>query len=94
MGTSEFASEDRRLLTELDQKLNRVLGQLDQLQAQQPGALSIEDFCATYGIGQTKVFELIAAGQIHSVKVGRRRLIPIASAQAWLTAQNQIGQAS
>ncbi|MBV9871839.1 MAG: excisionase family DNA-binding protein [Frankiaceae bacterium] len=31
------------------------------------------------GIGRSKLFELMAAGQIESVKVGRSRLIPAAA---------------
>ena len=28
------------------------------------------------GVGRSKIFELIASGQLRSVRVGRRRLVP------------------
>jgi excisionase family DNA binding protein len=31
------------------------------------------------GLGRTKLHELIAAGEVRSVKIGRRRLIPMAA---------------
>jgi excisionase family DNA binding protein len=31
---------------------------------------------AVLGLGKTKVFELLASGQLESVVVGRRRLVP------------------
>ena len=37
---------------------------------------TIPDACAVTGIGTTKLYELINAGQIRLVKVGRRSLIP------------------
>lgn len=36
---------------------------------------SIESTMAQLGIGRSKVYELIASGQLRSVKVGRRRLV-------------------
>ncbi len=42
------------------------------------------------GLGRTKIYELIAAGELRTVKIGRRRLIPasaIAEYVAWLESQ-------
>lgn len=36
---------------------------------------SIESTMAQLGLGRSKVYELIAAGELRSVKVGRRRLV-------------------
>ena len=35
------------------------------------------------GIGRTKIAELIASGELASVKLGRRRLIPFAALEAF-----------
>jgi excisionase family DNA binding protein len=36
----------------------------------------ISDAAVNLGIGRTKLFELIAGGEIQTVTIGRRRLIP------------------
>jgi excisionase family DNA binding protein len=41
----------------------------------------IKNFCAAYGVGKTKTYELIASGHLESVKIGRKRLITDASAR-------------
>jgi excisionase family DNA binding protein len=46
--------------------------------------MSIQAFCAWAGIGRTKVYEEIEAGRLSTVKVGRRRLVPMQQAQLWL----------
>jgi len=35
------------------------------------------------GIGRTKTFELIATGQLHSIKIGKRRLIAVDELRAF-----------
>lgn len=40
------------------------------------GALVIEDAVRFSGIGRTTLYAMIAAGEIASVKIGKRRLIP------------------
>jgi excisionase family DNA binding protein len=39
-------------------------------------AESVEDFAIRAGLGRTTIFRLIKDGQLESIKVGRRRLIP------------------
>lgn len=51
------------------------------------GALSLQEFLHWSGLGRTKTLEEIATGRLHAVKVGRRLLIPVASAELWLAAQ-------
>ena len=48
------------------------------------GAFSVPDFCNWAGIGRTKVYEEIDAKRLPVVKVGKRTLIRVADAQAWL----------
>jgi excisionase family DNA binding protein len=38
--------------------------------------LPINDAAPLIGIGRTKLFELLASGEIESVTIGKRRLIP------------------
>lgn len=49
-----------------------------------PALMSIQAFCAWSGIGRTKAYEEIEAGRLSTVKVGRRRLVPMQQAQLWL----------
>lgn len=39
------------------------------------------------GIGRTKLYEALSSGALVSFKIGTRRLIRIASLEAWLAAQ-------
>jgi hypothetical protein len=48
------------------------------------GALRIKDFCREYGIGSTRLWEVINSGALDVRRVGRRVLITRASAEAWL----------
>ncbi|QUD86953.1 helix-turn-helix domain-containing protein [Phenylobacterium montanum] len=38
-------------------------------------AYRISEASAAYGLGKTKLYELISSGQLPSIKVGRRRLV-------------------
>lgn len=42
--------------------------------------ISVRQFCQTYSIGRTKAYELIAQNRIETVKLGRKRLITVSSA--------------
>jgi len=45
---------------------------------------SIEDVIARTSLGRSKVYELLASGELGSVKVGRRRLIPARSLEEFV----------
>jgi hypothetical protein len=51
------------------------------------GAFNLKEFLAWSGIGRTKALEEIAARKLQAVKVGRRLLIPVDAAKAWLADQ-------
>ena len=57
------------------------MGQVTKTQATlaegelEPLAVTVKTGCRLTGLGPTKMYELIAAGVIDSVKVGNRRLI-------------------
>ena len=50
----------------------------------QRAAYSVEEAAAAIGIGRTYVFQLIKEGNLQTVKVGRRRLVPTKEVHALL----------
>jgi excisionase family DNA binding protein len=61
-----------------------------------PAFLSIRDFTRYSGLGRSRVYELIKAGELETIKYGRRRLIPMSAAATWandLMGQHQTGAA-
>jgi excisionase family DNA binding protein len=55
-----------------------------RLRLDEKRAFRVEEFCAAYGLGRTKTYELIKAGKLGTVLVGGRRLIPKDAAEALL----------
>lgn len=49
----------------------------------QPLLLTIPEACKRTGIGRSFLYERLADGSIRSVKAGRKRLIVVASLEAW-----------
>jgi excisionase family DNA binding protein len=47
-------------------------------------AYRINDFCRAFGLGRTKVYELIGSGKLKTVTIGGRRLVPSDAAEALL----------
>jgi len=47
------------------------------------GAHSIDAFCKAWGIGRTRVYELINSGELRAVKCGTRTLILRHDAETW-----------
>jgi excisionase family DNA binding protein len=50
----------------------------------EPLAVDIPEACRLTGLGRSKLYELLTAGEIPSVKVGKRRVVPVASLRQWL----------
>ena len=46
----------------------------------QPICYRINDFSKAFGIGRTKIYDLLKSGQLKSVKIGGRTLIPATEA--------------
>lgn len=46
--------------------------------------VSIDEFCASVGIGRTKAYELVARGEFEVVKIGRRTLLSKRSVVAFI----------
>jgi excisionase family DNA binding protein len=49
-----------------------------------PLAVRVREACRLTGIGRSKLYELIAAGEIEIVKVGTITLIPVAALETFL----------
>lgn len=49
-----------------------------------PITVRIKDACRMTGIGRSKLYLLIAAGEIQIIKVGSMTLIPVRSIEAFL----------
>ena len=54
-----------------------------------PLAWQIEPACNRAGIGRTMMYQLIKAGEIKTIKVGRRTLVPESELQKWLARKMQ-----
>lgn len=51
-----------------------------------PRLLSIPQTCRLLGLGRSNLYKLMASGQVRSVKIGRRRLVPRDAIDAFVTA--------
>jgi excisionase family DNA binding protein len=47
-------------------------------------ALTVPQFSRRYGPSISKTYEMLKTGELHSVKIGGRRLIPVDAAEALL----------
>ena len=52
-------------------------------------AVSPGEAAKMLGIGRTKFYDLLAANEITSIKIGTRRLIRVEVLEAWLKAQEE-----
>jgi excisionase family DNA binding protein len=53
----------------------------------QDGALTIAEATRWLGIGRSQLYAMIALGEIRSLRIGRRRLVPRAELRAYLAAR-------
>jgi excisionase family DNA binding protein len=49
--------------------------------------VSPDEGCETLGIKRSKMFQLLASGEIPSIKIGRLRRIPLEALYNWVTTQ-------
>lgn len=49
--------------------------------------LRVDEAATATGISRAKLFELIASGDLPSIKVGRARRIPVDALKAWIAGQ-------
>jgi hypothetical protein len=50
----------------------------------EPVAVAILDACHMIGCGRTMLYELMAAGEVDAITIGRRRLVTTASIRAMI----------
>jgi excisionase family DNA binding protein len=53
----------------------------------QPKFVTIQTWVELSGIGRSTSYKLLAAGELHARKIGRRVLIDFEAGMAWLAAQ-------
>jgi excisionase family DNA binding protein len=50
-------------------------------------AVSVEEGAKRLGISRTAMFGLIGSGQVRSIKVGKRRIVPVSALREFLDGQ-------
>jgi excisionase family DNA binding protein len=68
------STQERPMMTE---KISSIRARLEEKRAYR-----INEFCATYGLGRTKTYDLIKTGKLRTILVGGRRLIHKDDAEA------------
>ena len=58
-----------------------------------PFAITVEQFCLAYPVSRATVVNLIRSGDLESFTEGRRRLIPIEAARAYVKRKRAAGGA-
>jgi len=51
----------------------------------EPISVRIREACRLTGIGRSKLYELIAAGEVQTLKIGRITLVPMSSLRSLIT---------
>ena len=54
---------------------------------QQSALMTVPGFCEWSHLSRSAVYDLIARGELQSIKIGRARRIPVAMAEEWLARQ-------
>ncbi|WP_408863070.1 helix-turn-helix domain-containing protein [Acidisoma sp.] len=85
----------RRILSKLDSssQVNQPTGTIlasssTTIPFSQRLTCTISEACDATGLGRTKLYELIGAGYIDTITVGRRRLVSVSSLRAHLEPKN------
>ena len=76
--------------------MHTMQGKAYPLRSPQKGApqrllLRIPEVAETLGIGRTKIYELIATGELPTIRVGRAVRISVSTLQKWVEAREQQG---
>lgn len=71
--------------------LNRDICEPAQPLASKLHARSIDQFCASFGVGRTTAYEQIKLGRLRALKVGNRTIITDHDAEEWLRNLPQAG---
>lgn len=60
---------------------------------EQRGALTVDEFCAWAPLGRSKFYQEVTAGRIRLRKVGRKSVVTVTDALAWLESLPDGGRA-
>jgi excisionase family DNA binding protein len=52
-----------------------------------PMYASVQDLTKIIGLGRTSIYEMLARGEFTAIKIGKRTLVNVASAQEFLASQ-------
>ena len=52
----------------------------------------VDDFCRAHGIGRTLFYEEVKRGEIKTIKIGKRTLVPNTEAKAWQARKMQASE--
>jgi excisionase family DNA binding protein len=81
MNRYEYSSET----TKMPRRRRLLQGVAIPAQAE-PLTVTIPDACRMLGIGRTKIYELIGAGDVRAIRVAGRTLVDVASLRALIAA--------
>jgi excisionase family DNA binding protein len=56
-----------------------------------PILFSVLEAARSCGIGRTKLLELVAAGEIRTIRIGKRRLVPRAELERYVASRTATG---
>ncbi len=57
----------------------------------EPLLLRVEEVARALAVGRTKVYELIASGELPSMRIGSARRIPVEVLQKWIAEHLDVG---
>lgn len=75
----------RAAVAELADALLAALDERDERRDTPPRLLSVAEAAAALGIGRSAAYAELSVGRLASVKVGRRRLVPAAAIERYIT---------
>ncbi len=54
-------------------------------------AFRIEEAAEALGVGRSTMYKLVLSGQLPSILIGKRRLVPVSALDAWLRHETGVG---
>ena len=78
-----FQALGEALQAVIEDAVSKALASMQAPSSEDAVMLSVPEAAVRLGIGTTKVKQLIASGQLASVTIGRRRLIPATNLRAF-----------
>ena len=65
-------------------KSRRKISTVEQQRRTHQRAMSLREFCASYGTGRTRAYEELKSGRLRGRKIGKRTIIAEDDAEDWL----------